>query len=45
MSWRFELLAKPFGSVTEGPIWDGEALYFTHILASRIHRYDPGPVR
>ena len=37
---RFELLAKPYGTVTEGPIWDGEALYFTHIQASQILRYD-----
>ena len=41
MSWRFELLAKPYGTVTEGPVWDGEALLFTHILSSRILRYDP----
>ena len=41
MSWRFELLAKPFGGVTEGPVWDGEALLFTHIPTSRILRYSP----
>jgi gluconolactonase len=27
--------------LTEGPVWDGEHLYFTHIRASRIMRYDP----
>ena len=32
---------KPWGGVTEGPIWDGEALYFTHIPTSRIMRFDP----
>ena len=26
---------------TEGPVWDGEFLFFTHIHASRIMRYDP----
>ena len=41
MSWRFELLAKPYGGVTEGPIWDGESLLFTHIPTSRIMRYNP----
>jgi gluconolactonase len=42
MSWKFELLMKPTGvPLTEGPVWDGEYLYFTHIQASRIMRYDP----
>ena len=41
MSWRFQLLNKPYGGVTEGPVWDGEAIYFTHILDSRIMRYGP----
>ena len=41
MSWRFELLAKPYGGVTEGPVWDGEAIYFTHIPTGRIMRHDP----
>src|SRR5262245_14975237 len=42
MSWKFELLMKPSGvPLTEGPVWDGEFLYFTHIQASRIMRYDP----
>ena len=40
MSWRFQLLNKPYGSVTEGPVWDGENLLFTHIAASRIYRCD-----
>ena len=41
MEWRFQLIERPYGGVTEGPIWDGEALYFTHIPTSRIMRYDP----
>ncbi|MCC7483515.1 MAG: SMP-30/gluconolactonase/LRE family protein [Burkholderiales bacterium] len=42
MSWKFELLMKPTGvPLTEGPAWDGEFLYFTHIRASRIMRYAP----
>jgi gluconolactonase len=41
MSWEFELVAGPFGGTAEGPVWDGEAVLFTHIPASRILRYDP----
>ena len=41
MEWRFQLLNKPYGGITEGPVWDGEAIYFTHISAHRIMRYDP----
>ena len=41
MSWKFQLLAKPFGGVTEGPVWDGESIYFTHIPTNRIMRYQP----
>lgn len=42
MQWKFELLMKPPAvPLTEGPVWDGECLYFTHIRASRIMRYDP----
>ena len=41
MSWNFELVAGPYGGTTEGPVWDGEALIFTHIPASKILRYDP----
>jgi len=40
MAWKFELLAKPYGPLTEGPVWDGEFLYFTHIRSSRILRHD-----
>ena len=41
MSWSFELVAGPLGGTTEGPVWDGEAVLYTHIPASRIMRYDP----
>lgn len=41
MSWEFELVAGPLGGTAEGPVWDGEAVLFTHIPASRILRYDP----
>ena len=41
MSWRFQLLTRPYGGVTEGPVWYGEVILFTHIPTSRIMRYDP----
>ena len=41
-SWKFELLMPPPEKpLTEGPVWDGRHLYFAHIQASRILRYDP----
>ena len=42
MQWKFELLKKTTAvPLTEGPVWDGESLLFTHIRASLILRYDP----
>ena len=42
MSWKFELLLKPEGEIiTEGPVWNGEEILFTHIRKSRILRYEP----
>ena len=41
MSWDFELVAGPYGGTTEGPVWDGEAVIFTHIPGCRLMRYDP----
>ena len=42
MSWKFELLMKPPAKpLTEGPVWTGEEILFTHIQASKILRYDP----
>lgn len=40
MQWKFRLLNKPYGRLTEGPVWDGEAVLFTHIPTHRILRYD-----
>jgi gluconolactonase len=41
MDWTFELLMKPRGvPLTEGPVWDGEQLLFTHIHANAILRLD-----
>ncbi|MEK6592129.1 MAG: SMP-30/gluconolactonase/LRE family protein [Pseudomonadota bacterium] len=43
MQWNFELLLKPSAKpLTEGPVWDGEHLYFTHIHGHCIKRFDPG---
>ena len=41
MSWNFELVAGPYGGTTEGPVWDGEAVIFSHIPGARLLRYDP----
>ena len=41
MEWEYELVAGPYGDSTEGPVWDGQAVLFTHIPGSRIMRYDP----
>lgn len=40
MSLTFERVAGPFG-FTEGPTWDGEALYFSDSEESVIRRYWP----
>ena len=37
---HFEKLAGGM-TVTEGPVWDGQALLFSDIVACRIMRYDP----
>ena len=41
MAWEFELLDGPWGGITEGPAWDGQALLFTNIHPGRIMRYEP----
>lgn len=41
MSWDFEIVLGPLGGTTEGPVWDGESLFFTHVTQSRIYKYDP----
>ena len=38
---EWEHVAGPFNRLTEGPVWDGQKLLFTHIPASRIMAYDP----
>ena len=38
--WTIEPVAGPC-TFTEGPVWDGQALRFTDIRASRIMRFDP----
>lgn len=40
MAWDWEQLAGP-ATITEGPAWDGEALFFTAIAENEIRRYDP----
>jgi gluconolactonase len=37
--WTWELLAGP-ETITEGPAWDGEGLFFSSIVANEIRRYD-----
>ena len=41
MAWEFELVDPPYGNVSEGPVWTGSVLLFTHIQESRILQYDP----
>ncbi|MBI4305756.1 MAG: SMP-30/gluconolactonase/LRE family protein [Chloroflexi bacterium] len=42
--WKIELIAR-HDSLTEGPVWDGEALLYTEIAADTIWRYEPGSKR
>ena len=47
MTWDFQRVAGPYGSPTDGPVWDGAALLFTQLTFpfnaanNRILRYDP----
>jgi len=41
LPWRFENAIEPIGTITEGPVWDGNAVIFTNIANSRILRYCP----
>ena len=47
MTWEFQRVAGPYGTPTDGPVWDGEALLFTQLTFpfnaanNRILRYDP----
>jgi len=39
MTWSWELLDGP-DSITEGPVWDGEGLFYTAIGRNEIRRFD-----
>ncbi len=41
MPWQFENAIEPIGTITEGPVWDGNAVIFTNIANSRILRFCP----
>lgn len=52
MNWEFEMVAGPYGSPLDGPVWDGKALLFTQRVfpkadqdrnpaENRILRYNP----
>ena len=41
MNWQFELIGGPYKGVTEGPVWMGNSLIFTHIPSSTIREYVP----
>ena len=47
MTWDFQRVAGPYGSPSDGPVWDGEALLFTQLTFpfnaanNRILRYNP----
>ena len=41
MKWTCEIVDGPHSGVTEGPVWSGDALLYTHIPSSRILLYDP----
>ena len=47
MTWDFRRVAGPYGSPTDGPVWDVEALLFTQLTFpfnaadNRILRYEP----
>lgn len=41
MSWDFELVAGPYNGAALGPVWDGEAMGFSHNPARRVLRFGP----
>ena len=41
MHWHSENAIPPLGTITEGPAWDGQHLYFTNGALDRVLRYDP----
>jgi gluconolactonase len=42
MTWKFKPVIDDLGRFTEGPAWDGEGLYFSHVIDSKILKYVPG---
>ena len=44
VTWHWELLAGP-ATITEGPAWDGEGLFYTSIDENEIRRYNPATGR
>lgn len=45
MDWAVEKVAGPYAGEAHGLIWDGEAILFSLVAASRIMRYHPGTGR
>lgn len=41
MPWQFELIVEPYGSISEGPAWDGSGLLFTQCHRDSVVRWDP----
>ena len=37
MSWNFIPVNGPYLGTSEGPVWDGEYILFTHIPVSYTH--------
>jgi len=40
LSWKFNNLIPNFGTITEGPCWDGENLLFSNISHNRVLSYN-----
>ena len=41
MSWNFIPVNGPYIGTSEGPVWDGQYILFTHIPGSIILQFDP----
>src|SRR5207249_7034603 len=37
----FEIVAGPYGGMTDGPVWDGQGVLFSNMKDEVIMRYDP----
>ena len=40
LSWKFNNLIPNYGTITEGPCWDGENLLFSNISHNRVLSYN-----